>query len=178
MNVVDFGKVIVVLEDLRVRGIFEKYAIGGAFAATLHDEPIATIDLDIFFIFSKAQDTPILSLSEIYDYASEQGFSFDHEFVNIYGWLVQFVESSNNGLWKEAVDNAKSIRVGDRTVPVITPDYLVAMWLLAGRKKDINKIAIFLENDLINRQEFLDIVERHGLKVKWEKEWHRLEDDS
>ena len=51
MNVANLGDVIAVLEDKCDRAIFEKYAIGGAFAATLHDEPIATIDLDIFFIF-------------------------------------------------------------------------------------------------------------------------------
>jgi hypothetical protein len=175
MNIADFGKVIAVLEDMCDRGIFEKYAIGGAFAATLHDEPIATIDLDIFFIFSKTQNTSIISLSEIYDYASESGFSFDHEFVNIYGWLVQFVESSTNDLWKEAIENAQSIQVGDRAVYVIQPDYLVAMWLLAGRAKDFNKISVFLENDLVNKRNFLDIVERCDLSLKWKKERHRFE---
>jgi hypothetical protein len=30
-------------------GIIGKYAIGGAFAAILHYEPISTIDLNIFF---------------------------------------------------------------------------------------------------------------------------------
>lgn len=174
MNVADFGKVIDVLEDMCDRGIFDKYAIGGAFAATLHDEPIATIDLDIFFLFSKPQDTAILSLSEIYEYASGRGFSFDHEFVNVYGWLVQFVESSTNGLWCEAIDNARSLKVGDRSVNIIEPDYLMVMWLLAGRAKDFAKIAIFLENDLTNRQHFLDIVERHGLGLKWKKEEYRF----
>jgi hypothetical protein len=176
MNVTDFGKVIDVLEDMCDRRILDKYAIGGAFAATLHDEPIATIDLDIFFVFSRPQNTEILSLSEIYDYASKRGFSFDHEFVNIYGWLVQFVESSTNGLWKEAIYNARSLNVGDRSVYVIEPDYLMAMWLLAGRSKDYAKIAIFLESDLINKQNFLDIVERHGLGLKWKKESRRFED--
>ncbi|MFM9905115.1 MAG: hypothetical protein ACKVQJ_11165 [Pyrinomonadaceae bacterium] len=60
---------------------------------------------------------------------------------------------------------------------VIKPDYLVAMWLLAGRNKDFNKIAIFLENELTNGPSLLDIVERHGLKVKWDKERHRFEND-
>lgn len=59
MNVIDFGKVIDVLEDMCDRRILDKYAIGGAFAATLHDEPIATIDLDIFFVFSRPQNTEI-----------------------------------------------------------------------------------------------------------------------
>ena len=42
-------EVIRVLDDMQNAGIIEKYAIGGAFAAILHYEPISTIDLDIFF---------------------------------------------------------------------------------------------------------------------------------
>lgn len=83
MNISDFGDVIAVLQDMCDRRIFAKYAIGGAFAATLHDEPIATIDLDIFFVFSHVQNTSVISLSTIYEYARERGFSFDHEFINI-----------------------------------------------------------------------------------------------
>lgn len=175
MEVAEIGKVIAVLEDMCDSGIIRRYAVGGAFAATLHDEPIATLDLDIFFSFSKEQDSPILSLSEIYDYARERGFSFDHEFVDIYGWLVQFVESGKNELWLEALENAGRVMIGDNSVGVIDPDYLVAMWLFAGRSKDIEKIGRFLESDLVDRRRLADIVERHGLSLKWEKEKHRFE---
>ena len=80
------------------RGNHRKYAIGGAFAAILHYEPISTIDLDIFFFLTEKNASSILSLSAIYDYAEKRGFSFDHEFVNIHGWLVQFVEASHSRL--------------------------------------------------------------------------------
>ncbi|MBA2621633.1 MAG: hypothetical protein H0U87_10575, partial [Acidobacteria bacterium] len=71
-------KVLRVLDDMRNAEIVEKYAIGGAFAAVLHNEPISTIDLDIFFFLRKKSESSILSLSAIYDYAKERGFSFDH----------------------------------------------------------------------------------------------------
>lgn len=41
------GEVLSVLDEMRQAGIVDKYAIGGAFAAILHNEPISTIDLDI-----------------------------------------------------------------------------------------------------------------------------------
>ncbi|CAN5700454.1 hypothetical protein BH24ACI3_BH24ACI3_14420 [soil metagenome] len=99
------GDVLSVLDEMQQAGILDKYAIGGAFAAILHDEPISTIDLDIFFVFKEKQQSLILSLDSIYDFAKERGFDFDHEFVNIHGWLVQFGEASHNELWEEAIDN-------------------------------------------------------------------------
>ena len=92
----NIGELIGVLEEMQSAGIIEKYAIGGAFAAILHYEPMATIDLDIFFFLREKNDSPILSLNAIYEFAKRKGFSFDHEFVNIYGWLVQFVEASHS----------------------------------------------------------------------------------
>lgn len=88
MNTANFEKVILVLQDMRTKSVIEKYAVGGAFAATLHNEPISTIDLDIFFFLSEKSDNPILSLAAVYDYAKSNDFSFDHEFINIHGWLA------------------------------------------------------------------------------------------
>ena len=84
----DLGDVIPTLWDMQKSGIIDRFAIGGAFAAILHNEPIATLDLDIFFAFKGLEEASILSLEPIYDYAREKGFVFDHEFININGWLV------------------------------------------------------------------------------------------
>ncbi|MBA3599626.1 MAG: hypothetical protein H0W45_00095, partial [Acidobacteria bacterium] len=60
-------EVIGVLENMQSAGIIKKYAIGGAFAAILHYEPISTIDLDIFFLLADKNESPIiLSLTVIY----------------------------------------------------------------------------------------------------------------
>ena len=170
-NATGIEQVIAVINDMRETGIIRKWAIGGAFAATLLDEPISTIDLDIFFLLDRRVDPgEILTMSEIYDYARSKSFSFDHEFINLYGWLVQFVESTNNALWSEAIDNAQPIKIGSFDVPVIGPYYLAAMWLLAGRQKDYQKIALFFDNGLIEKSKFEDIVLKYDLGVKWDRE--------
>ena len=110
-SIKNISEILGVLEDMRGAGIIEKYAIGGAFAAILHYEPISTIDLDVFFFLREKNDSPILSLNAVYEYAKQKGFSFDHEFVNIYGWLVQFVEASHSPLWTEAIENADLIKI-------------------------------------------------------------------
>ena len=170
----NLSAVLGVLEDMQTAGIIEKYAIGGAFAAILHYEPISTIDLDIFFFLREKNESPILSLNAIYDYAKQRGFSFDHEFINIYGWLVQFVEASHSSLWTEAVKNADAMPIDDFAVPVIGKEHLVAMWLLAGRAKDYQKIAMFCEAGFLDETKLFDILARHDLMSKWTKEKWRF----
>lgn len=177
MNTANFEKVIEVLQDLQTKQIIEKYAIGGAFAATLHNEPISTIDLDIFFFLKEKSDSPILSLTKIYEFANENGFAFDHEFINIHGWLVQFVEASHNDLWREAIENADIIKIGNFEISVIGREHLVAMWLLAGRLKDFEKIAKFWEADILDQTKLFDILQRHNLISKWNKEKRRFIDE-
>jgi hypothetical protein len=177
MNTASFEKVIEVLNKMQTANIVEKFAIGGAFAATLHNEPISTIDLDIFFFLREKSDSLILSLSNIYDFATENGFTFDHEFINIHGWLVQFVEASHNDLWKESIENADIIKIGNFEVSVIGREHLVAMWLFAGRIKDFEKIAKFWEAKILDEVKLFDILQRHNLTTKWNKEKRRFIDE-
>ena len=177
MNTANFEKVIDVLNAMQNAKIIEKFAIGGAFAATLHNEPISTIDLDIFFFLKEKSDSPILSLTRIYDFANENGFTFDHEFINIHGWLVQFVEASHNDLWREAIENADIIKIGNFEVSVIGREHLVAMWLFAGRVKDFEKIAKFWEAEILGETNLFDILQRHNLTSKWNKEKRRFIDE-
>ena len=173
-SIKNIGEILNVLEEMKRAGIIEKYAIGGAFAAILHYEPISTIDLDIFFFLSEKNASPILSLNAIYDFAKEKGFSFDHEFINIHGWLVQFVEASHSPLWTEAIENADLIKIENQNAPVIDKEHLVAMWLYAGRAKDYQKIAMFYEAEFLDEAKLFDILKRHDLTAKWNKEKWRF----
>ena len=177
MDVANIGKVIGVLDDMTQEGVIQQFAIGGAFAAILYDEPISTIDLDIFFLFAGTPSDSILSLSAIYDYAKKRGFSFDYEFINIHGWLVQFVEASNNELWKDAIESARTLNADGLNFRVIGPEHLAAMWLFAGRPKDYQKIAQFWASNRLDRLKLVDILERHRLTSKWEQEKWRFVDE-
>lgn len=177
MNLANIEKVIAVLEDMQNAKIIEKFAIGGAFAAILHNEPISTIDLDIFFFLAEKSDSPILTLEAIYDYAKAQRFSFDSEFINIHGWLVQFVEASHSPLWTEAINKAEKMTIENSAVSVIDREHLTAMWLFAGRAKDFQKIALFWEANLLDTEKLFDILERHKLLSKWNKEKWRFSDE-
>jgi hypothetical protein len=170
----NLADVLKVLADMQAENIIEDFAIGGAVAAILHYEPISTIDLDIFFFLSEKQSGLILSLDKIYDFAKRKGFEFDSEFINIYGWLVQFVESSHNELWVEAIKNADIFETSGIKFSVIGKEYLTAMWILAGRPKDYKKIEMFVEAEFLDFDKLTAILISYKLLDKWEKESWRF----
>ena len=118
-----------------------------------------------------------MSLDAIYEFAKRKGFSFDHEFISIYGWLVRFVEASHSPLWTEAIENADIIKINEADAPVIDKEHLVAMWLYAGRAKDYQKIAMFYEAGFLNETKLSGILEKHDLTAKWNKEKWRFIDE-
>ncbi|MDQ3179999.1 MAG: hypothetical protein M3Q33_05710 [Acidobacteriota bacterium] len=169
--------VISVLEDMQNVGIISDYAIGGAVAAILHDEAISTVDLDIFFFLTEPPKGLILSLEKIYDYARQNNFPFDKDFINIHGWLVQFVEASHSPLWTEAVETAETMTIDDRAVKVIDREHLAAMWIFAGRKKDIRKIEMFDEAGIMDAKILSDVLSRFDLLDRWRLQQYNFSDE-
>ncbi|HMO79643.1 MAG TPA: hypothetical protein PKD24_02520 [Pyrinomonadaceae bacterium] len=169
--------VVRVLDDMRAKGIIGDYGVGGAVAATFHYQPISTVDLDIFFLFDPPQTGIILSLEPIYNYVRKQGFEYDKDFIFINGWPVQFIESSHDGLWKEAIEKSRTFGFGDLEIKVLPPEHLAAMWVQAGREKDIRKIVEFDEGGVMNRQVLQDLLERFGFLEKWRSIQGRLSNE-
>jgi len=173
----NLGAVIDVLEDMQAAEIISNYAVGGAVAAILHYEPISTVDLDIFFFLAEPPKSLILSLEKIYDYARQNDFTFDADFINIHGWLVQFVEASNSPLWAEAIETAEIMAVDNHAAKVIDREHLAAMWIFAGRKKDIRKIEMFDEAGIMNAKILSDVLLRFDLLDCWRLQQHNFSDE-
>ena len=168
--------VIDALDDMQTKGIIGDYGVGGAVAATLYYQPIATVDLDIFFLFEPPQSGLILSLETIYNYARESGFEVDKDFIYIGAWPVQFIEASHDSLWSEGLRKARSLAVGSSKLKVIPPEYLAVMWIQAGRGKDIRKIQEFDEGSIMERNVLEDLLRRFGFLEKWRVIQHQFSD--
>lgn len=115
-----------------------------------------------------------MSLNAIYEFARAKGFSFDHEFINIHGWLVQFVEASHSPLSTEAVETADTIKIDETDAKLVDKEHIVAMWLYAGWAKDYQKIAMFTEAEFLDEAKLFGILEKHDLAEKWNKEKWRF----
>lgn len=61
-----------VLNELEREGVFSRYALGGAMAATFYTEPVLTFDLDVFVLLS-ASTGKLVSLAPIYDATERSG---------------------------------------------------------------------------------------------------------
>jgi hypothetical protein len=156
-----------VLADMKAKGVIGKYAVGGASAVAFYTEPIATKDLDVFFLFEPPQSSTILSLEPIYNYCHENGYAYDHEFISIGGWPVQFIESGHSALWSDALAQSVTFSFDDETIDVLPPEHLAAMWADVARPKDILKIQHFAESEVLDPIKLKDLLNRFDLVEVW-----------
>ena len=166
---IKIASVASVLSDMRTSGIIGRYAVGGASAVAFYTEPIATKDLDIFFLFDPPQSGVILSLEPIYEYCRQNGYAYEHEFIIIGGWPVQFVESGHDPLWRDALANSVTFLFDGESIDVLPPEHLAVMWAIVSRPKDILKIQHFAESDVLDPVKLKDILIRFGLVEMWRK---------
>ena len=160
-------KTLSVINKLEKDGIIGRYAIGEAVAATRYIEPIQTFDLDIFVIFPFSK-SDIISISPVYEYLAQLGYTAEGECVNIEGWPVQFLPVYNP-LTEEAMEKAVEVKFGKTPTRVFSAEYLAAIMIETGRPKDHARLTHFFEFDAVNKPVLEDIVKRHGLKEKWNK---------
>lgn len=176
-NRLKIADVASVLSDMRKKGVIGKYGVGGASAVAFYTEPIATKDLDIFFLFEPPQNSAILSLEPIYNYCRENGYDYDHEFISIGGWPVQFVESGNEPLWEDALANSVTFSFEGGSIDVLPPEHLAAMWASVARPKDVLKIQHFAESEVLDPVKLKDVLNRFDLVKVWKKIQGGLSDE-
>ena len=155
------------INQMQADGVIGKYAIGGAIGATFYLAPAATIDLDIF-VELPVSTASFLSLSPIYEYLKSCGGEVQDEYMVVDGWPVQFLPPSSD-LEEEAIRDAVSTAVDGVAARVMTAEHLVAIALKTGRAKDHTRILQFIEQEAVDRPKLDDILERHGLQIKWRK---------
>lgn len=160
-------KAIAVLNDMVDAGVIESYAIGGAMAAVFYSEPIPTFDLDVFVALAETT-AALTSLRPIYDHLGRLGFRAEKEHVVIEGVPVLFIPVYN-ALVEEAVEHALPKAFGKAKTRVVGPEYLTAIMLQTGRRKDMLRIAGFLEAAALDKARLKRILARHGLAAKWKR---------
>ena len=154
-----------ILNELKERKLIEDYAIGGGIATIFYVEPFFTYDLDVFIIpVEKRPQKNILLLSPIFDYLKDEGYHWRGEHMMIEGIPVQFIPA--NELEEEAIRKAKPTEYEKIKTKIVTPEYLIPILLLAGRRKDKEKIKKLLEQAKIDRRKLEKILTRYRLKEK------------
>ena len=154
-----------VLNELEKQGVFSRYAIGGAMAATFYTEPFLTFDLDVFVVLPQTAGG-LLSLSPLYEALHVRGYREEDECVLIEGVPVQFLPAYN-ALVEEALNDAQEIMYEDVPARVLRSEHLLAICLQTGRSKDRERVRILREQAKLDQNSLADVLRRHQLEDKW-----------
>ena len=147
-------------------GVFTRYAIAGAMAATFYVEPLLTFDLDVFVVLPQAPGG-LLTLAPLYDALRARGYSEqENECIRIEGVPVQFLPAYN-ALLEEALKEAQEIMYEDVPARVLRSEHLLAICLQTGRSKDRERVRILREQAKLDQNFLADVLRRHQLEDKW-----------
>lgn len=162
-----FSQVIEALNHLRDDGIIHQYAIVGAMAANLWDEPVATQDVDVAVVVA-GDPHPLDPLRPLFDWLSRHGFAFDGEHALIAGVPVQFLPEWHPVI-AEGIETAAEVQY-DPTDPhspklrVMRPTYLVASWEIdpaACSPRRRERAARLREAGLVDEPLLADVMARY-----------------
>jgi len=138
-------RTIKTINEIRELGLIQDYAIGGGYALNFYMEPVLTYDMDVFIMIDTDEDYRAL-----YGYFREKGSKIENVYIVIDDLPVQFLPSYISPLFREAIANARNIKVEGVECRVFAPEYLVATLLAAYRPKDRITIPLLLELTDIN----------------------------
>ncbi|MCM8785297.1 MAG: nucleotidyltransferase [Candidatus Omnitrophica bacterium] len=160
-------KTLEVLNELKEKGLIKDYAIGGAIAALRWTEPFFTRDLDVFVIpIKEYSEKEVIEFKKIYDFLQEKGYNeWIEQWLIIEGIPVEFIPAE--GISKEAVENAVEIEFEGIKTKVITPEYLIIMFLKAFREKDKLKINLLLQQSEIDMNKLKELLKKYNLTDKF-----------
>ncbi len=161
-------KTLEALNRLKEKAIIKEYAIGGGVATIFYTEPVFTYDLDVFIMIKTDPEEKIISLSPIYESLVGRGSFWKGEHIVVEGFPVQFIPASS-GLEKEAILNAKEVTYSNVKTRVLSAEYLIAIALKVGRRKDLEKVSRLLEQSRINKKSLGKILKAHGLTDRFKK---------
>jgi hypothetical protein len=134
-------------------------------AALFYSEAMATYDIGVF-AWIPAQHGSIVRLTENCDWCRRHGFEADMEHVVIHTVPIQFL-AANEGVKKEAVERARVFDYHSVAVPVMAPEYLAVLSILADGPRRRERTASLFEAGAIDRGKLRDILERHALADQW-----------
>lgn len=158
-----FKEALAAIRDLRDSGIVTEYAVGGAMAVAFWAEPTVTFDLDVFVQYPSSG--LLVDLAPIYRWAESRGFPAAAEHIEIAGVPVQVIPA-HSALAVEAVENAADLDYEGEPVRVITPEYLIAMYLEPSARTHtrVARAGALLDGDL-DRRLLADIVQRYNVEL-------------
>lgn len=154
------------MNSLKRKRAISDYAIYGAVAVMRYTEAFFTQDLDILVV-PREEPGPLVLLTPVFDEFTAVGYKWRGGHILVEGFPVQFMSADE--LEREGVAHARQVRIGGLRTKVLSPEYLIALSVRAGRAKDKAKIALLMTQVRVDKDKLNDILNRYGLRQRYEE---------
>lgn len=136
-----FTEAFRVLNGLKKRKFIRDYVVIGAVAATTYMEPVFTEDIDVIVLVDTDEEyrSTFAAISEIAD--GQVGM---HQVLG--GVPVQLFPSTTMPLYRDTLEGARKVRVGNLRVNIASAEHLILLYLLAFRERDHLRVRNLLRN--------------------------------
>jgi hypothetical protein len=159
------AEAVTAIEDLKNRRLIEDYAVGGAMAQVFWAEAIPTFDLDVLVLIADTGSL-LVDLGPFYEWATERGYEVSSEHIVIAGMPVQLMPAPTE-LSQAAVRAAKTLDYNGLPIRVVSPEYLICLWLEGSAKTVRRKERAYAlrETGVVDEQLLRELMERY--KLTW-----------
>lgn len=156
------------LNRIKAAGLIADYAVGGAIAAQAYIETSSTEDVDVFVVVSEPAASSLDSLNTVWpDLIAHGAKQLPGGYLEIGGWPVQLLHFGQP-LYDDAIANAQTNDFGGNQVGrIMRPVHLAAIALATGRVKDYGRVDEFIRQNKVSRADLEALVERFGLRERW-----------
>ncbi len=154
-------EVLVALNRIVADGVVGGYAIGGAIGASFYIEAANTEDVDAFVVLPVSM-SGLVSLNGVYEALVGCGGVIEREHVRFGMWPLQVLPDDGGGLISEAIREAIEVDYEGVHARVFRAEYLCAIALKVGRKKDLLRVEMFREQGAVDDERLATVMARFG----------------
>ncbi len=134
-----FTDALSALNGLKRRKVLRDYVVIGAVVATTYMEPVFTEDIDIIVLVNTDEE-----LLRTFGAISKHADGEDGIHPVLAGVPVQLFPSTIMPLYRDALEAARQVRLGNIRVKFASAEHLILLYLLAFRERDQLRIRYLL----------------------------------
>ncbi len=149
------------MNELKRDNVIRDYVVIGAVAATNYMEPVFTEDIDVVVLVD-TDDEYRTTFAAIAERAEAQDGM--HQVMG--GVPVQLFPSTIMPLYRDTLEGAHQVRIGNLRVKFASAEHLILLYLLAFRERDHLRVRYLLNN--------VDPVKLHSLLERFDDEERTL----
>jgi len=129
------------LNGLKRRRVSRDYVVIGAVAATAYMEPVFTEDIYVIVLVDSDEE-----YRSTFRAVSQQAEAQDGMHQVLSGVPVQLFPTTVMPLYRDTLDGARQVRLGNLRVKIASAEHLILLYLLAFRERDQVRVRYLLGN--------------------------------